>query len=130
VFKIVEAYPSLPAVDLQRAKSFYQEKLGLKVVDEDDIGGATLKGDGGAKLYLYQRGATKADHTAAALVVDDFDAAVADLRAKGVEFEEYDMPQLKTVNGIWTFQDRGTEHHLAFLKDTEGNILGLSDITV
>ncbi len=120
-------YATLPVVDLQRAKNFYQEKLGLKVVDEDASPGATLQGDGETKLYLYQRAATKADHTAAALVVKDFEAAMGDLRANGVVFEEYDMPNLKTVNGVATFKDRGAEYRVAFLKDTEGNILGLSE---
>lgn len=130
MFKIVEVYPTLPVVDLQRAKAFYEDKLGLKAVDEDALGGATLQGEAGTKLYIYQRAATKADHTAAALVVKDFDAAMTDLRSKGVTFEEYDMPNLKTVDGVATFEGNGTEYKIAFFKDTEGNILGMSEYGV
>ncbi len=117
-------YASLPVVDLQRAKKFYQEKLGLKVVKEDPSPGAALQAGGGTVLYLYQRAATKADHTAASFMVKDFDATMKELRAKGVIFEEYNMPGLKTVQGVAKMGPwKG-----AWFKDTEGNILGLTDM--
>ncbi len=117
-------YASMPVVDLQRAKKFYQEKLGLKVVKEDPSPGAVLQAGGGTMLYIYQRAATKADHTAASFMVKDTDATMKELRAKGVVFEEYDMPGLKTVNGVAKMGPwKG-----AWFKDTEGNILGISDM--
>ncbi len=111
----------LPAVDLDRARKFYEEKLGLKVVRTDPSPGVMLQAGGGTTLYIYQRGATKADHTVASFEVDDVEAEIKDLKAKGVVFEEYDMPGLKTVNSIITVGSvKG-----GWFKDTEGNILGV-----
>ena len=93
---------TLPAVDLKRAEKFYQEKLGLKVIQEDPSPGAILGLNSGGYLYLYQRAATKADHTVASFTVDDVEGTVEELRDKGVVFEEYDRPDMKTVNGIAT----------------------------
>ena len=78
----------------------------------------------GTMLYLYQRAATKADHTVAAFNVDNIESEVKELKAKGIVFEEYDMPGLKTVNSIATLGSMKS----AWFKDTEGNILGLSQM--
>lgn len=117
-------HPTLPVVDLDRARKFYEEKLGLKVVRTDPSPGAMLQAGGGTMLYIFQRGATRADHTAASFIVDDVEATVRGLKAKGVVFEEYDMPGLKTVNSIFT---KG-EMKGAWFKDTEGNILAVSNL--
>ncbi len=116
--------PTLPVVDLERALRFYQDKLGLKVVQRDPSPGAMLQCGKGTMLYLYQRAATKADHTVAAFNVDDVEAVVKGLKAAGVVFEEYDMPGLKTVNSIATMGSMKG----AWFKDTEGNILALSQM--
>ncbi|MFH1031416.1 MAG: VOC family protein [Chloroflexota bacterium] len=117
---------TLPVVDIKRAKKFYQEKLGLKVVKEDPSPGAFLQCRDGSSIYLYQRGATKADHTVANFTVKDVEAEVKDLKAKGMKFEEYDIPGMgiKTVNGIATMG----EYKGAWFKDTEGNILSVSNM--
>ena len=117
-------HPTLPVVDLDRARKFYEEKLGLKVVRTDPSPGAMLQAGGGTMLYIFQRGATRADHTAASFIVDDVEATVKGLKAKGVVFEEYDMPGLKTVNSIFTMG----EMKGAWFKDTEGNILAVSNL--
>ncbi|MCK5577207.1 MAG: VOC family protein [Dehalococcoidales bacterium] len=119
-------HPALPAVDLSRAKKFYVETLGLKVVQEDPSPGAVLQAGEGTTVYIYQRGATKADHTVASFTVEDVAAAVDELKAKGVVFEEYDIPGmgLKTVNSIASMGDM----QIAFFKDTEGNILGIGNM--
>ena len=117
--------PTLPVVDLERAIKFYEEKLGLKVAQRDPSPGAMLQCGKGTMLYLYQRGASKADHTVAAWNIDDIEAVVKGLRAKGVAFEEYDMPGLKTVNSIATFAPNMKS---AWFKDTEGNILAVSQM--
>ncbi|OGO33286.1 MAG: hypothetical protein A2Z29_05290 [Chloroflexi bacterium RBG_16_56_11] len=117
---------TLPAVDLKRARKFYEEKLGLKVIKEDPSPGITLEAGKGTTLYVYQRGATKADHTVAEFTVDDVEAEVKNLKARGVKFEEYNIPGMgiKTVNGIATMDGfKG-----AWFKDTEGNILGISSM--
>lgn len=112
--------PTLPVVDLDRAKKFYLETLGL-TVDSEDEWGTMLACGGGTKLLLYPRGATRADHTVASFEVDDVEAAVAELRAKGVVFQEYDQPGLKTENGVAT----AGESKAAWFLDPEGNILAL-----
>lgn len=116
--------PTLPVVDLERALRFYEEKLGLKVVQRDPSPGAMMQCGKGTMLYLYQRAATKADHTVAAFNVDNIESEVKELKAKGIVFEEYDMPGLKTVNSIATLGSMKS----AWFKDTEGNILALSQM--
>ncbi|MCH7608601.1 MAG: VOC family protein [Chloroflexi bacterium] len=116
-------HPTIPVVDLERAKAFYIGKLGLKLVSENP-GGAVIEAGSGSTLLLFPRAeATKAVHTVAGFYVADVGAEVAELRAKGVVFEDIDMPGLKTENGI---------AHLgpftaAWFKDTEGNVLGIGD---
>jgi catechol 2,3-dioxygenase-like lactoylglutathione lyase family enzyme len=60
-----KVHATLPAVDLERAKKFYEGTLGLKVIQEDPSPGAVLQAGEGTTIYLYQRAATKADHTVA-----------------------------------------------------------------
>jgi catechol 2,3-dioxygenase-like lactoylglutathione lyase family enzyme len=121
-----EVHPTLPTVDLERARKFYEDVLGLKVIREDPSPGILFGAGSGTAIYLYQRGATKADHTAASFKVADVEAEVKELKAKGVKFEEYDMPGMgiKTVNGIATMNG----YKGAWFKDTEGNILAISNI--
>ena len=112
---------TIPVVDVERAKKFYLETLGLTLAKEDEWGTLVAAGQG-AQLLLYPRGATKADHTVAAFEVDDVEAEVAALRARGVTFEEYDLPGLKTENGIAV----AGKSKAAWFLDTEGNILSVS----
>lgn len=123
-----QVHPTLPAVDLERAKKFYTEKLGLKLLREDPSPGAVFQAGGGTAIYLYQRSATRADHTVAGFEVPDFDAVVNDLKSKGIKFEEYDMPNLKTENGVWTMQSPSGTMKGAWFKDSEGNILAITNM--
>ena len=118
--------PTLPVVDLNRARKFYHETLGLKITMEDPQG-VMLEGGDGTMLYLYKRGPTKADHTVVSFGVEDVDSEVRELRGKGIKFEEYDIPEmgLKTVNGIATMPGKEYETKGAWFKDTEGNILSV-----
>jgi len=75
-------------------------------------------------LYVYQRSATKADHTVASFKVNDLEAEVKELKAKGVKFEEIAIPGIKTVNGIATMG----KMKAAWFKDTEGNILSITQM--
>ena len=116
--------PTIPVVDLERAKKFYVDELGLKLVSENP-GGATLEAGGGSTLLLFPRAeATKAEHTVAGFRVDDVEAEVAALRAKGIVFEDIDMPGLKTENGIANIGP----FKAAWFKDSEGNILAVGDV--
>lgn len=113
----------LPAVDLERAKKFYEEKLGLQPIDAPGLGGAMFACGQGTQLYLYQRDAgTRADHTVAGWKVDNIEEVVQALRERGVVFEQYDLPGLKTdERGIATIGSAKS----AWFKDTEGNILSI-----
>ena len=119
-----KVHPTLSAVNLERAKKFYVEKLGLKVIQEDPTPGAMIQAGEGSGLYLYERGKTKAEHTVASFTVGDVEGQVAELKKNGVSFEEYDTPDLKTVNGIATIG----EIKAAWFKDTEGNILAITNM--
>ena len=115
----------LPAVDLARAKEFYEKKLGLLPIDTP-VAGAMFEGGQGTMLALYPRDTpTKADHTVAGWVVDDIEAVVDALRKRGVVFEQYDMPGMKTdERGIATLGPGKS----AWFKDTEGNILSIFQV--
>jgi predicted enzyme related to lactoylglutathione lyase len=114
----------LPAVDLERAKKFYEEKLGLDS-DTADPGGIMFESGDGTWLYLYQRdGGTKADHTVAGWKVENIGEVVRALRKRGVVFEQYDLPGLKTdEHGIATIGPGKS----AWFKDSEGNILSIAE---
>jgi catechol 2,3-dioxygenase-like lactoylglutathione lyase family enzyme len=115
-------WPTLPAADIQRAQTFYREKLGLtpvKVTKE----WLTYR-TGGSVFQIYPtQFAGIAQHTLGGFVVDDIERVVGELRDGGVAFEEYDLPGLKTVNGI---ADLSGVERAAWFKDSEGNILSIS----
>jgi catechol-2,3-dioxygenase len=121
MLSIAPAAATLPAVDLNRARKFYEGTLGLKVGEADEHG-IRIECGRGTQIYLYKRGPTKADNTAVGFVVENLEQEVQELKQKGVVFEEYDFPGLKTVNSIATL---GNEK-AAWFKDTEGNIIGVS----
>jgi catechol 2,3-dioxygenase-like lactoylglutathione lyase family enzyme len=115
---------NVPTANLERATEFYEGKLGLR-----RAGGTTPSGrevvyeaGGGTRLLVYERPtAGTAEHTLVHFIVSDVDAAVEGLRGKGVVFEEYDMPEIKTVDGILTMGD----FKAAWFRDPDGNILGI-----
>lgn len=117
--------PCLPATDLERAKRFYRDALGLRVMEgQEHPDRVTFWAGEGTYVMVYVRGeATKAEHTAAGFEVKDIEKVMNALRGRGVVFEEYDFPGFKTVNGI--FEHGGVKS--AWFKDTEGNILGVSE---
>ena len=112
----------LPAADLERAKHFYTDKLGLKEVEfSPSEGGVMFECGGGTKLFIYQKQIEKPEFTQAHFEVTDLIAEMAELRAKGVNFEDFEMPGLKTENGIAEMKG----YKSAWFKDTEGNIIAL-----
>ena len=119
---ILGVSPEIPVTNLEQAKRFYEGVLGLKPATGLEAPGHFFyEAGGGTQLGIYERGPSKAEHTLAAFNVSDVDAAVRDLRAKGVKFEDYDFPGLKTVNGIATLGNwRG-----GWFKDPDGNILAV-----
>ena len=111
---------TIPAIDIERAKQFYQEKLGLTPA-EVTPGGLVYKFQNSWFLLYPTQFAGTAQHTLGGWTVENIEAEVAELKARGLMFEEYDTPQLKTVNGVAMV---GTSK-AAWFKDSEGNILGL-----
>ena len=115
---------TLPAADLERAKAWYAEKLGLTPDREWPAGVRYRSGSSLFDIYPTSYAGT-AKNTAAGWNVDDVDAVVTELRARGVEFQEYDFPGLKTVNGIADIDGE----RAAWFVDSEGNILSISQLT-
>jgi catechol 2,3-dioxygenase-like lactoylglutathione lyase family enzyme len=115
----------LPAADLERAQAFYSEKLGLPPANEVAPATVSIECGNGTMFILYEReGGTKAEHTVAGWLVDDVEETVEALDARGVVFEQYDMPGLKTdERGMATLGDAQT----AWFKDSEGNILSITE---
>ena len=116
------------AESYDRAKKFYTEVLGLKAAQEfpGPGGGGMFAAGGGTMLMVYENPGLKAPENTTlgfAVPADKFDALVAELRAKGVVFEDYDIPQmsLKTTNGIAEIDGQKS----AWFKDSEGNILNV-----
>jgi predicted enzyme related to lactoylglutathione lyase len=115
----IHAY--LPASNVARARKFYEGVLGIPAKEE--YAGGVVYECGGAAAFLYptpNAGTSKASQLF--WTVPDVEAEVADLKARGVTFEEYDMPGMPMQNSIVT----GGGAKTAWFKDTEGNILAIS----
>jgi catechol 2,3-dioxygenase-like lactoylglutathione lyase family enzyme len=112
--------------DIERARRFYEQQLGLRTGTTpmpEAEGGVMFECGGGSTLLVYARAtAGDSEATCANFTVDDVDAAVEQLRGNGVTFEDYDMPGIKTENGIATMGD----FKAAWFKDPDGNILCVS----
>jgi predicted enzyme related to lactoylglutathione lyase len=114
-------YAYLPAKDVERARRFYEEKLGFKPKEEVE-GGVVYEFAKGTACFLYptpNAGTSKASQ--AFWQVDDIEREVAELKKRGVKFEEYDMPDMKGKNSIYA----GGGAKAAWFKDSEGNILAV-----
>jgi predicted enzyme related to lactoylglutathione lyase len=119
---------TLPAQDLDRAKAFYIDKVGLQAVDSafleasDGRVGLTV-GDGVNQLFVYPAGMrSSGEFTQAVIQVADVRVVIEAMRDRGVEFEEYDTPETRTENGIARTPDGGEG---AWFKDSEGNLVGV-----
>jgi predicted enzyme related to lactoylglutathione lyase len=114
-------YAYIPVTDVTRARSFYEQKLGFEATEEL-WGGVFYEFGERTACFLYpspHAGTSKASQ--AFWQVDDVEREVAELKARGVKFEEYDMPGMKTEGGITAAGGAKT----AWFKDTEGNILAV-----
>jgi catechol-2,3-dioxygenase len=124
--EVVQMFESARATvavsDLGRARKFYEESLGLKVKDERADGVTYEAGDTWFLVYPSQFAGT-AKSTYMSLEVANVETAVKELRDRGIVFEEYDMPGLKTVDGIAELQ--GVKG--AWFKDPDGNIISVGE---
>jgi catechol 2,3-dioxygenase-like lactoylglutathione lyase family enzyme len=112
----------IPASDIERAKKWYADTLGLKPTSEDPTGVQYRLGEG-TEFWVYPSefaGTNQA--TVMGFLAKDLQAEMDDLKRKGVTFEEYDIPGVKTVDGI---AEMGPGERAAWFKDSEGNILAL-----
>lgn len=111
----------LPVSDLDRARHFYQDQLGMQPVGSAPDGAFRFLCGSTMLALLPRPGMTPSPHTAMSFEVDDLESELAELEARGVAFEDYDLPDLHTENHIWT---KGSER-AAWFRDTEGNYLCL-----
>ena len=115
---------NVPASDLDRARGFYADVLGLTPTDENP-GGLVYTTDGGTSFFLYETEyAGQAGHTIAQWHVDDVAAEVRNLTSKGVSFEHYDMPGVTWDGDVAVMEGMG---RAAWFKDSEGNIMCLDE---
>lgn len=112
------------AVDVARARRWYEERLGL-MPEREDPGGVWYRFADETWLYLYATpSAGTAQNTIAGWTVKDIESVIADLRARGVAFEEYDFGELRTVDGLADFGAAKA----AWFKDSEGNTYEISEV--
>ncbi|MFJ3925201.1 VOC family protein [Streptomyces sp. NPDC090022] len=124
----------LPAQDLDRARRFYAEKLGLEPVDERPGGLLYRCGDTEFALFT-STGSSPGTFTQMGWVVDDIDTLVAQLRERGVTFEDVDVPGIRTDGGIAEihghYPSKGARgERAAWFRDSEGNLLGVGEPVV
>jgi predicted enzyme related to lactoylglutathione lyase len=119
----------LPAQDLERARRFYAEKLGLHPVEEREGG---LRYRCGSTLFslFASTGEPSGRHTQMGWKVDDIEATLAELRGRGLEFEEYDFPGFETRDGIVDIpgtypSEGGVGERAVWFRDSEGNLIGI-----
>jgi catechol 2,3-dioxygenase-like lactoylglutathione lyase family enzyme len=124
------AWPTIAVKDLAEARKFYEDTLGYsKTVMESDNAVAYMGADGtGILIYPSAENAGTNKATSASWMVKDFDGVMSDLRSKGVEFEEYDQPGLKTENGVAKWEEGGKSMKSAWFKDPDGNILNIGEM--
>jgi catechol 2,3-dioxygenase-like lactoylglutathione lyase family enzyme len=122
MLKNAPIYPYIPVKNLVRARKFYEDTLGLQPREQYGPGVVYDCGNG-SSFFMYPTPSAGTSHASQAFwSVADVAAEVAELKARGVVFEEYDMPGLKTVDSIAT----GGGAKTAWFKDSEGNILAIS----
>jgi catechol 2,3-dioxygenase-like lactoylglutathione lyase family enzyme len=107
--------------DLSRAREFYERTLGLKVREERPTG-VMFEAGGGSLIDIYpSQFAGTARSTVAGFQVNDLDSTMADLRGRGVEFEEYQSSTLTTGDGVAQLGP----YRVCWFKDPDGNILSI-----
>jgi catechol 2,3-dioxygenase-like lactoylglutathione lyase family enzyme len=118
----------VPVSDVEAAIRFYRDTLGLRLKerrsDLPENREAEFEAGDGTLLVYESVGAGQSRHTVAGFRVDDIEAVVSSLRERGVVFEEYDLPDLKTENGIAAVGDV----RAAWCKDPDGNILAVESV--
>jgi catechol 2,3-dioxygenase-like lactoylglutathione lyase family enzyme len=114
--------PAIAVTDMDRAKQFYEGKLGLSGGSDEEDGGHTYPCGDGSQIHIFPSAtAGKSDNTLAGWAVDDVEATVEELSSKGVTFEQYEEPLKTDARGIVELPGgRG-----AWFRDPDGNLHGL-----
>lgn len=116
-------YTTIPVSDLERARRFYEGTLGFKAGMVTD--GGVMYRSGGSRFFVYPSAFKASGHTQMSWVVDDIKAEVAALKAKGIEFENLEVPGVETVDGV---AQVGQNVWTAYFRDPDGNLLLLTQI--
>ena len=126
------AVTKLPAQDLDRARRFYRDRLGLEPLEERDGGLRYVCGTTEFHLFLSS-GAASGASTQLGFEVDDIDQVLADLRSRGLVFERFEIPGFETEGDIIVVPDnypsKGRGELGAFFRDSEGNLLSIGQAT-
>ncbi len=123
MFKDSNIMAVLPAKDINRAKDFYRDKLGIEPSESMEEGSLMYSCGQGTRFLVYQTdNAGTAKNTQMGWETDNLEAEMEELRGRGVVFEEYDFPGLKTENGVAT----ASWGKAAWFLDSEGNILNIA----
>jgi catechol 2,3-dioxygenase-like lactoylglutathione lyase family enzyme len=120
-----KAYPVVPSSDLDRARTWYEEKTGMTPAKADPGGLWYQCADGTWFLVTSSAYAGTAQNTAATFQVEGIEEVMASLRDRGLQFEEYDMPDFKTVDGLFAMGP----YKAAWFRDADGNIIELSEVS-
>ena len=124
VFKLDESFSTYSVDDVGTAAKFYKDKLGIQVTEEKE-GGIGLK-LGTQSIYLYPKEDHKpATFTVLNIAVTDIDAAVDELKSRGIEFESYGGDIETDDKRIFRGGDKGQGPNIAWFKDPAGNILSV-----
>jgi hypothetical protein len=119
-----KVYAVLPSSDLDRARAWYEEKTGT-TPSMSDPGGLWYECADGTWFFVTRSAyAGTAQNTAASFQVTGIEQVMADLRERGLVFEEYDLPDIKTENGLFTYG----RYKAAWFKDADGNIIEISEV--
>ncbi len=114
----------LPTHDLEESRTWWRDKVGMEPAHED-LGGLWYScGEGTWFLVTPSQFAGTAQNTAASFKVSDVHAVMAEMRRRGVTFEDYDLEYLKTVNGVFEYQG----YRAAWFKDNAGNIIEIGQV--
>lgn len=115
-------HPVLLAKDLDAARAFYHDKLGLPILVEREDEAIEFRCGSGTKLAVTKSTTGTADsQTQVGWTVEDLEATLAELRGRGVKIEDYDLPGFKTTNGVADFGFA----RMAFMVDPGGNALAI-----
>lgn len=122
-------WPTVAVKDLKKSRDFYETILGYKPMWESEEAVA-YKGEDNTGLTIYPSGDNAGTNKAtyASWMVKDLGSTMDDLKSKGIKFEEYDQPGLKTENGVASWEEHDRHMKAAWFKDPDGNILNIMEM--